>query len=212
MSEYTALDPKVNDYVSGFMLGRESPRLKDLREAAAMARPDASRATDPVQAQFLAWLVRLTGARDILEVGTFIGYSALAMAESMPEDGRLLTNDIDPAVSAWAADNVGTMGNRVWYRFMDATRGLRVDRYYDLIYIDSPKHGYPALYSLGLEALKPGGIMVFDNALMNGRVAEASTRPDIRGVQTVNKMAFNDPRVDATLVPLGDGFLIVRKL
>jgi O-methyltransferase len=209
MSEYTALDPKVNDYVSGFMLGRESPRLKELRDAAAMARPDASRATDPVQAQFLAWLVRLTGASNILEVGTFIGYSALAMAEA---GGTVLTNDIDPGLSALAFTLIGRKETRISYRVIDATRGLVVEQPCDLIYIDSAKHGYPALYSLGLEALKPGGIMVFDNALMNGRVAEASTRPDIRGVQTVNKMAFNDPRVDATFVPLGDGFLIVRKL
>ncbi|MEM9419365.1 MAG: class I SAM-dependent methyltransferase [Planctomycetota bacterium] len=182
--------------------------------------PEAEMKSSPEAARLLAMLVKLIGARRGFEVGTFTGYSALRLAEALPEDGRLVCCDVSetwPAIGRPFWEEAG-VADRIDLRIGDASQTLRsmIDAggagSFDFGFIDADKTGYPAYYELGYELLRPGGLMVFDNALRHGAVA----RPDIQDADTVairgvNQRAFEDERVEASMLLLGDGLLLVRK-
>ncbi|QNT69792.1 class I SAM-dependent methyltransferase [Defluviicoccus vanus] len=212
------LSEELHRYLLGTSL-REVPLQRRLREETA-ALPNAQMQISPDQGQFMALLVRLIGARRILEIGTFTGYSALAMALAMPADGRLVACDIN---AEWTA-----IGRRYW---TEAGVGDRIDLHlapalatldqllvegcagsFDLAFIDADKESYAAYYERALELLRPGGLILVDNTLWNGAVADpARNDPDTVAIRAFNAACLTDERIDFSLLPIGDGLTLARK-
>lgn len=212
------LDEALYSYLLDVSL-RETPLQKRLREETA-ALPVAQWQIAPEQGQFMALLVQLTGARQLLEIGTFTGYSALSMAQALPEDGHLLCCDIDQQYTAIARRYWKEAGvaERVELRLAPAmeTLGALVREgkagSFDLIFVDADKVNYPAYLEHALILARPGGLILFDNTLWSGRVLERTPETaDTRAIQSLNKRLKVDQRVDISLLPLGDGLTLCRK-
>ncbi|CAG8864993.1 hypothetical protein PS726_01402 [Pseudomonas fluorescens] len=212
------LDDDLYQYLLDVSL-RETPLLKRLRDE-TQALPMARWQVAPEQGQFLALLVKLTGARRLLEVGTFTGYSALCMAAALPADGSLICCDIPGDYNATARrywQEAGLAG-QIDLRLAPALETLaELERQgqggqYDLVFIDADKANYPAYLEHALRLLRVGGLAVFDNTLWSGRVLEASPESaDTRAIQALNRALKDDVRVDLSLLPLGDGLTLCRK-
>lgn len=212
----------LDDALYGYLLEvslRETPLLKRLREETA-ALPVARWQIAPEQGQFMALLVKLTGARRLLEIGTFTGYSALCMAEAMPADGQLICCDIDAQYSEVARRYWRQAGvaERIELRLAPALETLTAleragqSESFDLIFVDADKANYLAYLEHALMLLRPGGLLLFDNTLWSGRVLEANPdSADTRAIQVLNRRLKNDQRLDLSLLPLGDGLTLCRK-
>lgn len=213
-----ALDDDLYRYLLDVSL-RESPLLKRLREETAhlsMSRWQIA----PEQGQFMSLLVQLTGARRLLEIGTFTGYSAICLASAMPSDGQLICCDLPGDYNAIA--------RRYWHeagllecidlRLAPALetltaleRGGQGDSF-DLIFIDADKANYPVYLEHALALVRPGGLILFDNVLWSGRVLESQPdSADTRAIQSLNRRLKNDARIDLSLLPIGDGLTLCRK-
>ncbi|MBV7568781.1 O-methyltransferase [Pseudomonas sp. PDM27] len=212
------LDDALYQYLLDVSL-RETPLLKRLRDE-TQALPMARWQVAPEQGQFLALLVKLTGARRLLEVGTFTGYSALCMAAALPADGSLICCDIPGDYNAIARrywQEAGLAG-RIDLRLAPALETLaELERQgqgeqFDLVFIDADKANYPRYLEHALRLLRVGGLVLFDNTLWSGRVLESSPESaDTRAIQALNLALKDDVRVDLSLLPLGDGLTLCRK-
>lgn len=199
---------------------REPSVLRALREETqALGRPAAMQIS-PEQGQLMALLIRLTGARQIIEVGTFTGYSALACAAALPDDGRLIACDLS---REWARigqphwERAG-VAHKIDLRLGDGAETLRAlladggRGQFDQIFIDADKPGYDTYYELGLELLRSGGLVLVDNTLWDGAVADASDQsPDTVAIRALNHKIAGDTRIDHVLIPIGDGLTAARK-
>lgn len=212
------LDDALYHYLLDVSL-RETPLLKRLRDETQVL-PMARWQIAPEQGQFLALLIKLTGARWLLEVGTFTGYSALCMAQALPDDGRLICCDIPGDYNATALDywREAGMSERIELRLAPALDTLaaleREGRAgsFDLMFIDADKASYPTYLEHALRLLRQGGLAVFDNTLWSGRVLEDSPQSaDTLAIQALNLALRDDERVDLSLLPLGDGLTLCRK-
>jgi predicted O-methyltransferase YrrM len=212
------LDDALYQYLLDVSL-RETPLLKRLRDE-TQALPMARWQVAPEQGQFLALLVKLTGARRLLEVGTFTGYSALCMAAALPAGGSLICCDIPGDYNAIARrywQEAGLAG-QIDLRLAPALDTLaELERQgqaeqFDLVFIDADKANYPSYMEHALHLLRVGGLAVFDNTLWSGRVLETSPESaDTRAIQALNLALKDDVRVDLSLLPLGDGLTLCRK-
>ena len=212
------LDSDLYQYLLDVSL-RETPLLKRLREETAqlsMARWQIA----PEQGQFMALLVQLTGARRIVEVGTFTGYSAICMAHAMPEGGRLICCDIPGEYNATAERywREAGLSARIEQRLAPALQTLAeleaegLAGSIDLLFIDADKANYPAYLERALRLVRQGGLILFDNTLWSGRVLEDNPESaDTRAIQALNLALRDDPRIDLSLLPLGDGLSLCRK-
>ena len=168
---------------------------------------------------FLALLVSLTGARRVLEVGTFTGYSSTAMALALPPDGRVVCCDIsreytDVARRTWAEAGVA---ERMELHLRPALETLdellRQDGRgtFDLAFIDADKTNYAGYYERALQLVRRGGLIAIDNVLWSGRVADASdTDDDTQAIRALNEAIAADERVDLAMVPIADGVTLAR--
>ena len=212
------LDDALYNYLLDVSL-RETPLLQRLREETA-ALPVAQWQIAPEQGQFMALLVQLTGARQLLEVGTFTGYSALCMAQALPEDGQLLCCDIDQQYTEiarryWKEAGVSECIELRLAPAMETLGALvREGRggSFDLIFVDADKLNYPAYLEHALILVRSGGLILFDNTLWSGRVLERTPETaDTRAIQSLNRRLKLDQRVDISMLPLGDGLTLCRK-
>ena len=193
---------------------REHPVLAQLREEAA-TMPQASMQIGSDQGAFMALLVQLTGARRILEIGTFTGYSSTAMALALPPDGRITCLDVsrewtDRARRAWTDAGVA---DRVELRMGPAVESLAelADGSFDLAFIDADKTGYDAYYTGCLRVVRPGGLILIDNVLQSGRVIDpAADDQNVLAIRALNERIAADERVDIVLLPLADGLTMAR--
>ncbi len=214
----TNLDDRLYDYLLSVSL-RELPAMARLRlETAAMPRSGMQIA--PEQGQLMSLLVELIGARLCLEIGTFTGYSALAVARALPPDGRLICCDSDAATTAMALRfwQEAGLGNRIQLRLGAALDTLaELEREYppnsfDFAFIDADKAAYDAYYESALRLVRPGGLVLLDNVLWSGRVADASRNdPDTAALRALNRKIRHDDRVTISLLPIEDGLTIARK-
>jgi O-methyltransferase len=214
---HIALDERLHAY----LLANEPPEHEELRKLRERTgtMPVARMQIAPEQGHFLGFLTRLIGARRTLELGTFTGYSALAVALALPERGRIVTCDInvewvDIARPYWdragVADKieviVGQAGNT-----LDQMEGEQA-QYFDLAFIDADKEQYDSYYESALRLVRPGGLIVLDNMLQHGRVADANeSRSGPVAVRKLNAKIAGDERVDRVLLPLGDGMTLARR-
>ena len=212
------LDDALYQYLLDVSL-RESPLLKRLREETAQL-PTARWQIAPEQGQFMALLVQISGARKILEIGTFTGYSALCMAQAMPADGRLICCDLPGEYNAIAERYWHDAGvaERIDLRLAPALETLSAlerggqSESFDLIFIDADKANYRVYLEHALVLVRQGGLILFDNVLWSGRVLEQSPESaDARAIQALNRGLLRDSRIDLSLLPLGDGLTLCRK-
>jgi predicted O-methyltransferase YrrM len=198
---------------------REPEVLARLRSVTAVM-PDANMQIGPEQGQFMALLAKLVGARRCIEVGVFTGYSSLAVAAALPEDGRITACDVNEKWTAIARQFWREAGvdHKIDLRLQPASRTLEEliaadgAGKYDFAFIDADKTAYAGYYEQLLVLLRPGGLILVDNTLWSGKVADDKEQDD----DTVALRAFNiklhkDDRVDLSLVPIGDGLTVVRK-
>jgi predicted O-methyltransferase YrrM len=212
------LDDRLYEYLLGVSL-REPPILRRLREETS-ALPDANMQISPEQGQLMALLIKLTGARKVLEIGTFTGYSALVMAMALPPGGRILTCDVSKEWTAVAARYWAEAGvaGRIDLRLAPAleTTAALLDAgealTFDFAFIDAEKERYSDYYEAALQLLRPGGLITVDNTLWYGRVADpAAQDADTLAIRAFNERLKGDLRIDLSLVPIGDGLTLARK-
>jgi len=168
----------------------------------------------------LALLARLIGARRALEIGTYTGYSALAVATALPDDGKLVCCDINDEWTQVARRywREAGLAHKIELRLAPAADTLREllrelgPGSFDFAFIDADKEGYDGYYESCLKLLRDGGLMAFDNALWSGRVADRSQKDeDTVALRALNAKVRDDPRVDSCLLTVGDGVLLARK-
>ena len=211
------LPEAVERYVTR-VIARETPAQARLRAETA-ALPEARMQIGADQAALLAFLVHLIGARRALEIGTFTGYSALAVAAALPADGRLIACDKSEEWTAiarryWAEAGVA---GRIDLRLGDAKTTLAGllhvlgEGSFDFAFIDADKPSYDAYYEACLRLVRPGGLIAIDNMLWHGAVADPHDRAeDTATLRALNLKIRDDPRVEACLLTVGDGVMVVR--
>ena len=217
MSRQITLTDELLAYLREVSL-REPDALRKLREETAKL-PMAGMQISPDQGQFMALLVRLIGARRCLEIGTFTGYSALAVALALPADGRVVCCDVSEeytavARRAWAS--AGVVGKidlhlapaRVT---LDKLRAEGRRGSFDFAFIDADKENYDHYYEAALELLHAGGLIAIDNVLWSGAVIDPKKQDaDTKALRALNRKLRDDQRVDISMLPLGDGLTLAR--
>lgn len=197
---------------------REHPAQTALRDA-TRGHERARMQIAPEQGQFMAMLIKLTGARRTIEVGVFTGYSALSVALALPDDGTILACDI--------SDEYTRVGKPYWEQAgiahkidlrlgpalatLDAELAAGAAGLYDFAFIDADKVSYDGYYERCLQLLRRGGLIAIDNTLWDGRVTAEPDSEDTAALQLLNIKLHNDQRIDLSLLPLSDGLTLARK-
>ena len=197
---------------------REHPASRALR-GAAQKMAHAGMQIGPDQAQFMAFLVRLIGARRTLEIGVFRGYSALSVALALPDDGYLLACDASDeytrtARKYWDAAGVAHKIDLVLAPArvtLDARIAAGEAGAYDFAFIDADKTSYDDYYERCLVLVREAGVIAIDNVLWSGDVARPAKSDDTAALQALNDKLHDDPRIDLTLLAIGDGLTLARK-
>ena len=213
-----ALTDALYEYLLSVSL-REPELLRELRAETA-TDPEVQMQIAPEQGQFMALLVRLIGARRCLEIGVFTGYSSLATALALPDEGRIIACDVS---EKWTA-----VARRYWQRAgvahkidlrlapaldtLDALLAAGAAATFDFAFLDADKENYPAYYERIYALLRTGGLLAVDNTLWSGRVLDPRERdPETEGIRRLNDQLHRDARIDLSLLPLADGLTLVRK-
>jgi caffeoyl-CoA O-methyltransferase len=198
---------------------REPPILAELRTETAKL-PGAGMQIGPEQGQFMALLIELIGARRTLEVGTFTGYSALAVALALPPEGRVTACDVSEEYTRvarryWAKAAVEHKIELKLGPALDTLGGLLAAGAagsFDFAFIDADKNNYDGYYEQALQLLRPGGLIAIDNVLWGGDVVNPEKHdPDTTAIRALNEKLKADERVSISLLPIGDGLTLARK-
>lgn len=216
MEKFTALTPALYEY-----LVRQAPPLddvlRDLRDETAALGPIAQMQIAVEQGAFLTLLARAIGARSAVEVGTFTGYSAIAIARGLRPDGRLLCCDVSEEWATVARRYFGRAGlqDRIALRVapaLDTLRALPPSPTIDLAFVDADKPSYGAYYEELLPRLRPNGLLLFDNVLWGGAVVDAADHTEnTEAIRALNDLVARDARVESVMLPIADGLTIVRR-
>ena len=193
------------------------PVLRDLADETARLGQISRMQIAPEQGAFMTLLARAIGARRAVEVGTFTGYSALCIARGLPDDGHLLACDVSEEWTAVARRHWERAGvaKKIELRLGPAAstlRALPLEPRFDLGFIDADKPSYPTYYEEILLRLRPGGLILVDNVLWFGRVADpAEQDPQTVAIRAFNSLVAADARVECVMLPVSDGLSILRK-
>lgn len=175
----------------------------------------------PVQGRFLKMIVEMCGARRVLELGSFTGYSGICLASGLPEDGHLDTLEINDELEDLILEGFSRAGlrERISLHIGDCLETLKRFREegrepYDLVFIDANKRDYPEYYELVFDLVRPGGWILADNVLWDGKVALDPLPQDRQtlGIDNFNRRVASDPRVESVIIPLRDGLNLIHKL
>lgn len=212
----------MNDAIHGYLVGLavdESDAMRALRDETA-SMPAANMQIGPEQGAFMAWLVRTLGVKRVVEVGTFTGYSALAMARAMPDDGAIVCCDVSEeftrvARKYWERAGVASKIDLRVAPAADTLQALLDDGgagAFDFAFIDADKGGYDTYYERCLALLRPGGVIAIDNVLWGGSVIDDDDdRESTVALRAINEKVFSDARVSACMLPVGDGITLATK-
>jgi caffeoyl-CoA O-methyltransferase len=211
------IDPPIDDYSSAHSTPPDELQLELQRITQEKTGAAAGMQIGDDQAILMEMLVRAMGVKRAVEVGTFTGYSALAVARGIGPDGRLLCCDVSEEWTSIARglwDEAG-VADRIELRIGPATETLRalpVDEVFDFAFIDADKTGYPTYYEEILIRLRPGGLILLDNMLQSGRVIDdAAQDENVVAIRGLNATIAADDRVQVVLLPIGDGVSVVQK-
>lgn len=175
----------------------------------------------PVQGRFLKMIVEMCGARRVLELGSFTGYSGICLASGLPEDGHLDTLEINDELEDLILEGFSRAGlrERISLHIGDCLETLKRFReegreLYDLVFIDANKRDYPEYYEIVFDLVRPGGWILADNVLWDGKVALDPMPQDRQtlGIDNFNRRVASDPRVESVIIPIRDGLNLIRKL
>lgn len=212
------IDPVIDDYAAAHSTPPDSDQLDLQHITQERTGRSAVMQIGDDQAVLMEMLVRAMGAKRAVEVGTFTGYSALAVARGLGPEGHLLCCDVSEEWTAIARDaweKAGVAG-RIELRIgpgRETLRSLPLEEQFDFAFIDADKPGYAQYYEEILARLRPGGLMLLDNMLQWGRVVDDnSDGENVAAIRSLNDAIAVDPRVKVVLVPLGDGVSFVQKL
>lgn len=203
-----------------YILEHSSPETEALRwlERQTSLRTNHARMlSGPVQGRFLKMLVEMTGSRKVLELGTFTGYSAICLASGLPCGGHLDTLELNDELEDLILEGferAGVSGN-ITLHIGDCKKTLEtLEGPYDLVFIDANKREYPEYYSLVFPLVRPGGWIVADNVLWDGKVAQDPLPSDkqTQALVEFNRIVSKDPRVENVILPLRDGLSLIHKL
>jgi caffeoyl-CoA O-methyltransferase len=208
----TIVDEAIDNYAYQHAT-EESDLFRRLREETYADMENPQMQVGRIEGNFLKILVRLTGARRILELGMFTGYSALMMAEGLPDDGKIITCDINPKAEEIARRYFSESGNghKIEIRIGPALETIStLEGPLDMVFIDADKKNYSNYYEAVLPLLKPGGLIVADNVLWSGRVLSSSD-DDTLAIVNFNKLVQSDPRVENVMLTVRDGMTLIWK-
>jgi caffeoyl-CoA O-methyltransferase len=216
---HTPLTPALYDYLVRVSV-REPEVLARLREE-TRTLPWAGMQIGPDQGQFMRFVVESIGARRAIEVGVFTGYSSISVALGLPDDGELVACDVSDdwtriARRYWEEAGVAhkiRLHLRPAVETLDALLADGREGEFDFAFVDADKEAYDAYYERCLRLLRPGGVAAFDNVLWGGSVADpASTDADTLALRALNEKLRDDARVSITMLSIGDGLTLARKL
>jgi caffeoyl-CoA O-methyltransferase len=208
------IDPALEAYAEAHSWP-ESDVCRALREETYRVMECPQMVVGPLEGAFLKVMAALSGARRVLEIGTFTGYSALCFAEAIPEDGQVLTCEIDAESAAVARRYFARSphGSKIEIKLGPALETLnRLTGPFDLVFIDADKANYLNYYRRAVDLVRTGGLILIDNVLWSGEVIRHPA-PDgaTAAIQELNRVVAADPRVQAVLVTIRDGVFVVRK-
>ena len=216
-AKYVALSDALYDYIARHRSRVVDPLLDELRTETESLGDVARMLISPEQGDFLTILTKLLGARSVIEVGTFTGYSSICLARGLAGGGRLFCFDVNAEWTAIARrfwEKEGVAGC-IELQLGDAKEKLPTwepPEILDLAFIDADKPGYDTYYELLLPKMKPNGLFIFDNMVWGGRVIEQPlTDPDGLAIARLNQKLASDPRVESVLLPVADGLHLARK-
>lgn len=209
------MTPELESYIEAH-IEAEPDNLRRLNRATNLQRVNGRMCSGHIQGRLLKTLTQMISPLRALELGTFTGYSALCIAEGLPEGGTLLTVEIedeleDPIRRAFAESDAGA---RIELRIGDALEVTRdyPDGHFDLIFIDADKRLYPSYLKEAKRLLAPGGYILADNTLWDGHVADDNRHdPQTLGVKEFNRLAAADAELQTVILPVRDGLSIIRK-
>ena len=213
----TTITEELADYIRGVSV-REPEVLRRQRHETS-GHPRASMQISPEQGQVLSFLARLIGARKTIEVGVFLGYSSIWVAQALPSDGKIVACDISEEYTAiarryWRRAGVESKIDLRLGRALDSLDALIADSQagtFDFAFIDADKTNYENYYERALTLLRPGGVIAADNVLWHGGVIHPQDNADGQAVATFNRKLLSDDRIWLTLVPIGDGLMLASK-
>ncbi len=215
----TPIDDALYQYLLSVSL-REPDVMRRLREE-TQRLPEANMQIAPDQAQFMQLLVHLLSASRTIEVGVFTGYSTLAVALALPDDGRIVACDIEekwPRIGRPYWKEAG-VADKIDLRIAPARETLTAlldeegPNSYDFAFIDADKENYIAYYELCLQLVRPGGLIAIDNTLWDGKVADPDNHePETEAIRSLNSHLHDDDRIELCLLTVADGLTLARKL
>jgi len=212
------LTEAVSHYLESVSL-REEPILQQLRHETA-SHKWAAMQVSPVQGQFMSLLIQLLGAKKVIEIGVFTGYSSLSMALALPAGGKIVACDVNEDYTNIARRywEMAGVSDKIDLQLAPALETLRklIDaneaENYDFVFIDAVKEEYTQYFECALELLRPGGLIGIDNVLWGGSVADANKQDaETVAIREFNSALHLDKRVDISMLPVGDGLTLARK-
>lgn len=210
--------------IEKYMIECSSPQgeaLDWLQKQTNIRTNHARMLSGPVQGRFLKMIVEMCGARRVLELGSFTGYSGICLASGLPEDGHLDTLEINDELEDLILEGFSRAGlrERISLHIGDCLETLKRFReegreLYDLVFIDANKRDYPEYYELVFDLVRPGGWILADNVLWDGKVALDPLPQDRQtlGIDNFNRRVASDPRVESVIIPIRDGLNLIHKL
>ena len=217
MSNQVSIDEELVKYLQATGYRSDPVINKLVDETLALGNVSAMQIA-PEQGQFLEIIVKILNANSCLEIGRFTGLSSLCIARGLPESGKLITIDnsdefLSMAEKYWKMANQETKIESIIGDGVDVLQSM-IDRQqsFDFVFIDADKNNYPHYYELSLKLLRPNGILIIDNMLWHGDVAdENKTDKQTTTIRALNKKIQTDERIDFSLLPLSDGLSFIRK-
>lgn len=211
MTENEALDRYILDHIEP-----EGDYLYRLYRATNIHTVHGRMASGHLQGRLLKMLVQMVQPKNVLEVGTFSGYSAICIAEGLPEDGKLYTFEINDEMEDFTRPWIegSAVAHKIEFRIGDANvEAPKLGVEFDMAFIDGDKRTYLETYEMVLKIMRPGGFILADNTLWDGHVTDANYNHDrqTQGIKAFNDFIAHDERVETVILPLRDGLTLVRK-